>query len=67
MPCEQKQTQNPTKNHLKLNKILKCATKNIQTMNFNILKSKKRQKNAIRRGWHLEKVDTGMKSNFRFS
>ena len=50
-PCEQKQTQNHKKKFtLKLNKILKYATKNIQTVNFIVLKGKKRQRNAIRRG-----------------
>ena len=57
MPCEQKQTQNPkiyifllSFFALKLNKILKRATKNIETrayMDFIILKSKKRQKGKL--------------------
>ena len=40
--------------------------KDIQTVNFIILKSKKRQRNASRRFWHFYKVeasgDIGMKS-----
>ena len=73
MPCEQKQTQNAKKNFisffnffkffikklfaLKLNKILKWATKNIPTVNFIIPKSKKRQRNASRPGWNFDKVE----------
>ena len=36
---------------------MKWATKNIQRVNFTIVKSKKRQKNASRRSWYFDKVE----------
>ena len=49
---------------LKINKILKWATKNIQTVNLE--EQETTERNASRRGWHFDKVeangDTGMKS-----
>ena len=62
MLCEQKQTQNPKKVIkkkicLKLNKKLKWTTKNMQTVNFIILKSKKRERKASRHGRHFDKVE----------
>ena len=55
MPCEKKNLKILNKSFLKkkfplkLNKILKWARKNFQTVNFIILKSKKRWRNASRR------------------
>ena len=69
MPCEQKPTQNPkkiiSKKNFKTKQNTEMSDEGHSDSGFIILKSKKRQRNARRRGWHFDNVeasgDTSMK------